>query len=151
MKKEKEKKVDIYLRGHTGPFVAELSVKVYDDPLLVGRKGALLEIRPQMISPSQPTALPTPHQPTILLHRVPVPFPIRLHVLHQDRVLRGRPRPLLQPPARLPSASHSSLMITTCTLMTSFPAAFADHPFSFFPLFCRFGRLLSSPKAREKC
>lgn len=44
MKKEKEKKVDIYLRGHTGPFVAELSVKVYDDPLLIGEKVPFLRL-----------------------------------------------------------------------------------------------------------
>jgi hypothetical protein len=121
----------IYLRGHTSPFVAELSVKLYDDPLLLGRKRAFLEIRPQMISPSQPTALPTPHQPAILLHRVPVPFPIRLHVLYQDGVLRSRPRPLLQPPARLGAASRP--LSSSLAVCSSFPA-FPDHPLAWLGL-----------------
>ena len=118
----------IYLRGHTSPFVAELSVKLYNDPLLLGRKRALLEIRPQMVSPSQPAALPTPHQPAILLHRVPVPFPIRLHVLYEDGVLRRRPRPLLQPPAGLGAGSRCLITrsLAVCSYFPTFPA----HPSS---------------------
>ena len=86
----------IYLGGHSSPFVAKFSVEFDDDPLFFRRKGTFFEMRPQMISPSQPTTLPTPHQPGILLHSIPIPFSMLLHVLHQDGILGSGPWALFE-------------------------------------------------------
>lgn len=93
MKEEGEKN----LRGHASPFVAMAGLQLENEALLLGGEGALLEIRPEMVGPPQPAALAAPHQPGVLLHRVPVPLPVLLHVLLQHPVLRRGPRPLLHP------------------------------------------------------
>ena len=48
------------LGSHASPFVAELGVKIDDDSLLVGRDGALLEIRAEVVGPAEAAALPAP-------------------------------------------------------------------------------------------
>lgn len=85
-----------YLSGHASPLVAEPSVKLDDFGLFLGREGAFLEVRPQVVCPSQPAALPTPHQPGLPPDGIPVTLTVRLHVFDQHRVLPCRPRPLLQ-------------------------------------------------------
>lgn len=114
-----------YLRSHASPFVAESSMKFYDNPLFFRWKWALLEIWPQMVSPSQSTTFATPHQPAILLHGIPVPFTILLHILYQDCILHSCPWPLLQPrSAGLGTAfSRPSSSLALCSFL-----AFRDHP-----------------------
>lgn len=86
----------LYVGGHAGPFVAELGVEAEDEELLVGREGALLEIRAEVVGPAETAALSTAGQTGVLLDGVPVALSVLPHVLHQDRVFRRRPRSLLQ-------------------------------------------------------
>ena len=48
------------LRGDLRPLVAEDGVEVDDEVLLLLREGAPLEVRPQVVYPPQPAALPAP-------------------------------------------------------------------------------------------
>jgi hypothetical protein len=50
-------------RRDLGPPVAELRVEVDDQRLFLLREEAALEVRPQVVGPPQPAALPAPQQP----------------------------------------------------------------------------------------
>lgn len=100
---------DRYLSGHARPFIAELGVEAKDEELLVGCEGSLLEVGAEVVGPTEAAALAAARQPAVPLHRIPVPLPVPPHMLHQDRVLCRRPRPLLQPPFCLLPSSFSFL------------------------------------------
>ncbi len=71
----------MYLSGHASPFVPVLSVKLKDEPLLLGSEGTLLEIGPEVVGPSEPAALAAARQAGVPLHRVPVSLTVLPHVL----------------------------------------------------------------------
>jgi hypothetical protein len=48
------------LRGNLRPLVAEDGVEVDDEVFLLLGEGAPLQVRPQVVYPPQPAALPTP-------------------------------------------------------------------------------------------
>lgn len=84
------------LGGHASPLVAEFGMELNDDTLLLGGDGALLEVRPKVIRPTQPTTLATAKEPCFFLDRVPIPFAVPLHVVNQHLVLPSRPWTLLE-------------------------------------------------------
>lgn len=90
------------MSSHPRPLVPHLGVELDDEALLLGGESPLLEIGPEVVRPPEAAALAAAEQPCVLLHRVPVPLAVLLDVVHQDSVLRGRPRPFLQ---RRPGAS----------------------------------------------
>jgi hypothetical protein len=121
------------MSGHPSPLVPHLGVELDDEPLLLGGEGPLLEVGPQVVRPPEAAALAAPEQPGVLLHRVPVPLAVLLHVVHQDGVLRRRPWPLLQrgPAAavrRPPAAAVVGHRRVHLLLMDHIAVALALHP-----------------------
>ena len=55
--------------------VAEDGMELYDEVLLVGGEGPSLDVRPQIVCPPQPVALPAPHQPYTTPHPLFPSFP----------------------------------------------------------------------------
>lgn len=69
-------------------------MKVDDDLFFLGRECTFLEIRPEMVCPAKSATFAAPEQPRILVHGVPVPFTVLLHVLYENGVFCWGPGPL---------------------------------------------------------
>jgi hypothetical protein len=88
----------MHLGSHACPLVAKLGVKLNDIALLIWRKGSFLKIWTQMVGPPQTAAFATTKETRVLLHGVPVAFPVLAHIRHQNGILGRRPRTFLQIP-----------------------------------------------------
>jgi len=82
-------------------------MKVDDDLFFLRRECTFLEIRPEMVGPAKSATFAAPEQPRILVHGVPIPFTVLLHVLYKDRVFRWGPRPL-------PDATFDLALVLRC-------------------------------------
>jgi hypothetical protein len=88
----------MHLGSHACPLVAKLGVKLNDIALLIWRKSSFLKIWTQMVGPPQTAAFATTKETRVLLHGVPVTFPVLAHIRHQNGILGRRPRTFLQIP-----------------------------------------------------
>uniref|UniRef100_A0A0A9D9Y1 Uncharacterized protein n=1 Tax=Arundo donax TaxID=35708 RepID=A0A0A9D9Y1_ARUDO len=97
-------------RRDLGPPVAKLRVEIDHQRLLLLREEAPLEVRPQVVRPPQPAALPAPKKPCKLGDEPPAAMAMGEEEGDQLLVLLGGPWPLLETDllaARLPA--HLSL------------------------------------------
>lgn len=109
MKMKEKKKKKQYMGSHLSPFVAELSMKAKDKKLLFGGKRTLLQIRTEVIGPSETAALAATGEAAVALNGVPITLTMVADVLCQHSILRRRPWTFLQPPISS-SFSPSSLL-----------------------------------------
>jgi hypothetical protein len=74
--------------------VAKKGVQMDDEGFFLGREGASLKVRPQVINPTKATALPAPLEAGISGDITPTTLSVVEHVIHELVILLRRPQPL---------------------------------------------------------
>jgi hypothetical protein len=57
-------------------------MELNDEFLFFSREGAFFKVGSQVVGPPKSAALATPGQSSVLLHSIPVAFPLILYILH---------------------------------------------------------------------
>lgn len=97
MKMKEKKKKKQYMGSHLSPFVAELSMKAKDEKLLFGGEHNLLQIRMEVVDPSETTALAAMWESAVALNGFQISLTMFIDVLCQHSILCRRPWTFLQP------------------------------------------------------
>lgn len=104
-----------------------------DDQLFFLRgEGTTLEVRSEVVDPTESTALPASLQAGIPGHIAPTPLPICYHVVHQLVILLRRPQPLPQLVA-IPCRSINIAMTSSVAVVANVGLPHFDNRFDGYP------------------
>lgn len=78
------------------PLVSEEAMELDDELILIAGELAALEVRPQVVYPPEPAALPAPQQSCCLRERPPRTLAVVADVCGEALILLLRPRPLVR-------------------------------------------------------